>query len=182
MNYLSIKEKPYIASLVLLSAVIIVPDSWAHRTHHNCTPYTAEFRLEGISPFGPLNGGGTYNIGDQPPQLAQVSAVLKGSASFDPTSPIIEVDFSDMVLFAPGADGSLNILTAIDKGVSSATGPGTFEGRAKSRITGGVGLYEGVTGRARSTNVTTVDLTTGYTVSDISVRGKICGIGEAGND
>ncbi len=182
MNYFSIKEKPYIASLVLLSAITIVPNSWAHRMHHNCTPYTAEFRLEGISPFGPLSGGGTYNIGDQPPQLAQISAVLKGSASFDPTSPISKVNYSDMVVFAPGADGSLNILTAIDKSVSSATGPGTFEGRTRSRITGGVGLYEGVTGRARSTSVTNVDLATGYTVSDISVRGKICGIGEAGND
>ena len=87
-----------------------------------------------------------------------------------------------MVLFAPGVDGSLNILTAIDKSIGTATGPGTFEGTTKSRITGGVGLYEGVKGRARSTNVTTVDLATGHTVSDINVRGRICGIGEAGDD
>ncbi|MEE9303022.1 MAG: hypothetical protein V3U84_04465 [Thiotrichaceae bacterium] len=179
MNKSSIKEKSFLASLILLSAVIIVPTSWAHG---NCTRYTAVLHLEGASPFGPLNGSGIYNIGDQPPQPAQIAVVLKGSASFDPTSPVFEAKFSDMVLFAPGVDGSLNILTAIDKSIGTATGPGTFEGTTKSRITGGVGLYEGVKGRARSTNVTTVDLATGHTVSDINVRGRICGIGEAGDD
>ena len=179
MNKLSIKVKPFLSSMIVLSAAAIVPAAWAHK---DCTPYTATFHLEGISPFGPLNGGGVYNIGDQPPQPAQVAAVLKGSASFDPTSPVIEVTFSDMVLFAPGADGGLNILTAIDKSIGVATGPGTFEATTKSRITGGVGLYEGVSGKANSTNITSVDLATGYTVSDINVSGKICGIGEAGND
>lgn len=179
MNKLSINAKPLLSSLVLLSTVTMTLSAWAH---DECTPYTAAFHLEGPSPFGPLNGGGVYNIGDQPPQPAQVAAVLKGSASFDPTSPTIEVTFSDMVLFAPGPDGSLNVLTAIDKSVGTATGPGTFEATTKSRITGGVGLYEGVSGKARSTNITNVDLNTGYTVSDISVVGKICGIGEAGNE
>jgi len=176
MNKSSIKAKSFLSGLVLLSTVFMVSVSWAH---DNCTPYTAVFHLEGPSPFGPLNGGGIYNIGDQPPQQAQVAAVLKGSSSFDPTSPVIELTFSDMVLFAPGADGSLNILTAVDKSIATATGPGTFEGKTRSHITGGVGLYEGVTGRAHSTHVTSVDLATGYTVSDINVRGKIFGIGEA---
>ncbi len=179
MNKLSIKVKSFLSILVLLSAAIIVPASWAH---DNCTPYTAVFRLEGTSPFGPLNGGGTYTIGDQPPQPAQVAAVLKGSASFDPTSPVIETTFSSMALFAPGADGSLNILTGVDKVIGAATGPGTFEGTTKSRITGGTGLYEGVSGKARSTSITSVDLATGYTVSDINVQGKICGIGEDDDD
>ena len=179
MNKLSKKVKSFLSSLVLLSAAIIVPASWAH---DNCTPYTAVFHLEGTSPFGPLNGGGTYNIGNQPPQQAQVAAVLKGSASFDPASPVVELTFSDMVLFAPGADGSLNVLTAIDRSIGTATGPGTFEATTKSRITGGVGLYEGVTGKARSTNITSVDLATGYTVSDVNVQGTICGIGEDDND
>ena len=178
MKRSSIKIKPLISSLLILSGAIVVPSSWAH---DDCTPYTAVFHLEGVSPYGPLNGGGIYYIGDQPPQAAQISAVLKGSASLDPTSPIVELSFSDMVLFAPGADGSLNILTAVDKSVGTATGPGTFEAKTKSRITGGVGLYEGVTGKAQSTNITSVDLTTGYTVSDVNVHGKICGIGEAGN-
>ena len=179
MNKASIKSKPLLSSLILLSAAIIVPTSWAH---DDCTPYTAVFHLEGVSPFGPLNGGGIYNIGDQPPQPAQIAVVLKDSASLDPTSPVVELSFSDMVLFAPSADGSLNILTAVDKSVGTATGPGTFEAKTKSRITGGVGLYEGVTGKAYSTNITSVDLTTGYTVSDVSVHGKICGIGESGDD
>jgi len=176
MNNSSIKAKSFLSGLILLSTACIIPASWAH---DNCTPYTAVFHLEGPSPFGPLNGGGVYNIGDQPPQQAQVAAVLKGSATFDPTSPVIELTYSDMVLFAPGADGSLNILTAIDRSVAAATGPGTFEGKTKSRITGGVGLYEDVTGKAYSTNATSVDLTTGYTVSDVTVHGRICGIGEA---
>ncbi len=179
MNKLSTKIKPCLSCLAIISIVTIAPASWAH---DDCTPYTANFRLEGVSPFGPLNGGGVYNIGDQPPQPAQVAAVIKGSASFDPTSPIVEITFSSMALFAPGADGSLNILTGTDRSVGIATGPGTFESTTKSHITGGVGLYEDVTGSARSTSITSVDLTTGYTVADISVQGKICGIGEAGDD
>ena len=179
MNKISIKSSPLLSSLILLSSVIIVPASWAH---NNCTPYTAAFHLEGISPFGPLSGGGIYNIGDQPPQPAQITAVLKGSASIDPMSSVVELSYSDMVMFAPDADGSLNILTAVDKSIGIATGPGTFEAKTRSRITGGVGLYEGVTGRAKSTNITSVDLATGYTVSDINVHGKICGIGEASNN
>jgi len=179
MYKLLMKVKPFVSSLVILSAASIAPASWAH---DDCTPYTAEFRLEGVSPFGPLNGGGVYIIGDQPPQPAQLGAVLKGSATFDPTSPVNEITFSSMAVFAPGADGSLNVLTGIDKSIGIATGPGTFEGTTKSRVTGGVGLFEGVTGKARSTSITTVDLTTGYTVADISVHGKICGIGEAGDD
>ena len=178
MNKLSIKVKSFLSSLVLLSAAIIVPASWAH---DNCTPYTAVFHLEGPSPFGPLNGGGIYNIGDQPPQQAQVAAVLKDSATLDPTSPVSEITFSDMVLFAPGADGSLNVLTAVDKSIGTATGPGTFTATTKSRITGGVGLYKDVSGSANSTNITHVNLATGHTVSDVKVQGKICGIGQAGN-
>lgn len=174
MKKLSIKEKSFLSSLVLLSTVVIAPAAWA-----DCTPYTAAFHLEGPSPFGPFNGGGVYNIGDQPPQLAQVAALLKGSSVFDPTAPTTEISFSDMVLFAPGPDGSLNALTAIDKSVGTATGPGTFTGTTKSRITGGIGIYEGVSGKALSTNVTNVDLTTGYTVSDVTVQGRICGIGQA---
>lgn len=179
MNKLSIKVKSFLSSLVLLSAAIIVPASWAQ---DNCTPYTAVFRLEGPSPFGPLNGGGTYIIGDQPPQLAQVAAVLKGSASFDPTSTVSEITFSSMAMFAPGADGSLNILTGVDKASGTVTGPGTFVSTTKSRITGGSGLYEDVTGGALSTSTTSVNLATGYTVADINVHGKICGIGQAGNN
>lgn len=178
MNKLSIKVKSFLSSLVLLSAAIIVPASWAQ---DNCTPYTAVFRLEGPSPFGPLNGGGTYIIGDQPPQLAQVAAVLKGSASFDPTSTVAETTFSSMAMFAPGADGSLNVLTGVDRAVGTVTGPGTFASRTKSRITGGAGLYEDVTGKANSTSIVSVDLATGHTVADISVQGTICGIGQAGN-
>lgn len=178
MNKKSITAKPFVTSLVVLSATIFATTSWAS---NDCAPYTAQFHLEGTSPFGPLNGGGIYNIGDQPPQPGQVAAVLKGSAIFDPTSPVFEVTFSDMVLFPPGVDGSLNVLTAISKSTGVATGPGTFEATTKSRITGGVGLYEDVSGKALSTNITTVDLTTGHTVSDISVSGKICGIGEAGS-
>jgi hypothetical protein len=166
-------------SLVVASAAVVVPASWAD---DDCTPYTAAFHLEGSSPFGPLNGGGVYNIGDQPPQLAQVAAVLNGSAAFDPAAPVNEFTFSSMALFAPGPDGSLNILTGIDRSVGTATGPGTFTGTTRSRITGGVGVYEDVWGRARSTSVTTVDLTTGQTVADINVEGRICGIGEAVND
>jgi len=179
MNKASIKVKSFLSSLVVLSAVIFVSASWAH---DDCTPYTAAFRLEGPTPFGPFNGGGIYNIGDQPPQPAQLAAVLKGSASFDPTATVAEITFSSMALFPPGADGSLNVLTGVDRAVGIVTGPGMFEGTTKSRITGGVGLYEGVTGRAISTSITTVDLATGHTVSDINVRGKICGIGEAGDD
>ena len=179
MNRISRKEKSVISSLVLLMAVVAGPASWAH---DDCTPYTAVFHLEGVSPYGPLNGGGIYNIGDLPPQPAQIAAVLKGSASLDPNSPVVEITFSDMVLFPPGADGSLNILTAVDRSIGKATGPGTFEATTKSRITGGVGLYEGVTGRALSTNVTSVDLATGYTVSDVNVKGKICGLGAGGSD
>lgn len=178
MNKVSVKTQPLLSSLVLLSAVVIAPVAWAD---NSCTPYTAEFHLEGPSPYGPFNGGGIYNIGDKPPQPAQVAVVLKDSATFDPTSPVLETEFSDMVLFPPGADGSLNILTAIDKSVGTATGPGTFIGTTRSRITGGVGLYEDVSGKAYSTNVTNVDLATGHTVSDVNVTGKICGIGEAGN-
>jgi len=179
MSTIRIKAKSYISVIVLLSSAIVAPSSWAH---DNCTPYTAVFHLEGSNPFGPLNGGGIYNIGDQAPQQAQVSAVLKGSASFNPAASVMEVKYSDMVLFPPGPDGSLNILTAIDKSIASATGPGTFEATTKSRITGGTGLYEDVTGRAFSTNVTSIDLTTGYTVSDVQVKGIICGIGEANNN
>jgi hypothetical protein len=165
--------------IILLSTVLIAPASWAE---NDCTPYTAAFHLEGSSPFGPLNGGGFYNIGDQPPQPAQVAAVLKGSASFDPTSPVSEVTFSSMALFAPGADGGLNVLTGVDRSIATVTGPGMFTSTTASRITGGAGLYEGVTGRARSTAITTVDLATGHTASDINVQGEICGIGEAGKD
>lgn len=179
MNKSSLKAKLILSSLTVVSAAMLAPASWADT---NCTPYTAVFTLEGISPFGPLNGGGVYNIGDQPPQLAQIAAVLKDSATFDPASPEVEISFSDMVLFAPSADGSPNILTAIDKSVGTATGPGTFAATTKSRITGGVGLYKDVTGKARSTTITSVDLTTGYTVANISVEGTICGIGEAGVD
>jgi len=176
MNKTSIKVKSFLSGLLLLSAVIIIPASWAHE---NCTPYTAVFHLEGTSPFGPFNGGATYNIGDQPPQLAQVAAILKGSASFDPASPVVETTLSSMALFAPGADGSLNVLTGVDRVIGTVTGPGTFESTARSRVTGGVGLYEDVTGRAYSTSVSSVDLTTGYTVVDINAHGRICGIGEA---
>lgn len=179
MNKLSKKAKSFLSSLAVLSAVMVVPASWAQ---DNCTPYTAVFRLEGSSPFGPLNGGGIYTIGNQPPQPAQVAAVLNGSASFNPASPVNEITFSSMALFAPGADGSLNVLTGVDKSIGTVTGPGTFVSTTKSRITGGVGLYKDVTGKARSTAITSVDLTTGHTVADINVQGVICGIGEAGND
>jgi hypothetical protein len=179
MNKLSIKAESLLLCLALFSMALVVPASWAHG---NCTPYTAVLHLEGNSPFGPLNGSGIYNIGDQPPQPAQVAAVLKDSASFDPTSPVTEITFSDMVLFAPGADGSLNILTAVDRSIGTATGPGTFVSTTKSRITGGVGLYENVTGKAKSTGTSSIDLTTGYTVVDINVQGRICGIGEAGEN
>ena len=179
MNKLSKKAKSFLSSLAVLSAVMVVPASWAQ---DNCTPYTAVFRLEGSSPFGPLNGGGIYTIGNQPPQPAQVAAVLNGSASFNPASPVNEITFSSMALFAPGADGSLNVLTGVDKSIGTVTGPGTFVSTTKSRITGGVGLYKDVTGKARSTAITSVDLTTGHTVADINVQGMICGIGEAGND
>ena len=179
MNKLSIKTKPIVSSLLLLSAAVVASPSWAD---NDCAPYTANFHLEGITPFGPFNGGGIYNIGDLPPMPAQVAVVLKDSASFDPTAPVLEIEFSDMVIFAPGVDGSLNILTATDKSVGTVTGPGTFAGKTKSRITGGVGLFEDVSGKATSTNITSVDLNSGYTVSDINVSGKICGIGEASND
>jgi hypothetical protein len=174
----STKLKTVLSGLVLISSVVSVSATWAHG---NCTPYTAELHLEGPSPFGPLNGSGIYNIGDLPPQPAQVSVVLKGSATFDPTAPVFKVKFSDMVLFPPGVDGSLNVLTAVDRAVATVTGPGMFTSKTRSRITGGSGIYQDVTGRVRSTSITTVDLTTGKTVSDISVHGKICGIGEAGN-
>ncbi|VAW54992.1 hypothetical protein MNBD_GAMMA05-1694 [hydrothermal vent metagenome] len=178
MNKLSTQVKTFSSCLLFLSVAMTAPTVWAHK---DCTPYTAVLHLEGITPFGPLNGGGIYTIGDLPPQQGQVSVVLKGSATFDPTSPVFQANYADMVLFAPSADGSLNILTAIDKSVGAATGPGTFEATTRSRITGGVGMFEGVRGKAFSTNVTSVDLTTGYTISDINVRGKICGIGEAGH-
>ena len=178
MHKLSTKVKPFLSSLLLTAAVVSSP-VWAHE---DCTPYTAAFHLEGATPFGPLNGGGIYNIGDLPPQPAQVAAVLKGSANFDPTATVIEIAFSDMVIFAPGADGTLNVLTAIDKAIGTVTSPGVIEAKTRSRITGGVGIYEGVTGKALSTNVTHVDLATGYTVSDITVKGMICGIGEANSD
>ena len=168
-----------LSSLAVLSTVMVVPASWAQ---DHCIPYTAAFHLEGTSPFGPLNGGGIYNIGNQPPQPAQVAAVLNGSASFDPTSPVNEITFSSMALFAPGADGSLNVLTGVDTSIGTATGPGTFVSTTKSRITGGVGLYKDVTGKAHSTSITSVDLSTGHTVADINVQGTICGIGEAGNE
>lgn len=174
MNKLSIIVKYFLSSLVILSAVIIVPASWANG---GCTPYTASFHLEGTSPFGPLNGGGIYIIGDLPPMPAQLGAVLKGSASFDPTAPVSEFTFSSMALFQPGADGVLSILTGVDNAVGVPTGPGTFEGTTKSRITGGTGMFEGVTGKALSTSSTTVDLTTGFTTTDINVEGKICGLG-----
>jgi hypothetical protein len=179
MNNSSAHVKFLLSSLLSASFAAIAPASWAH---DDCTPYTATFRLEGPTPFGPLNGGGTYAIGDLPPQPAQVAAVMKDSASFDPTSPVTEITFSSMALFAPGADGSLNVLTGIDKSIGTVTGPGTFVSNTKSRITGGSGLFEDVTGRAISTATTTVDLTTGHTVADINVQGKICGISEAGED
>ena len=74
--------------------------------------------------------------------------MLKGSATFDPTATTFQVSYSDMVLFAPGQDGSLNVLTAIDKSVGTVTGPGTFEAKTKSRITGGTGMYEDVSGKS----------------------------------
>lgn len=169
--------KHVITSLFLVSVVGTAP---AILAMDYCTPYSAQFTLEGSSPYGPLNGGGVYTIGDQLPQPAQVAAVLNGSAKFDPFSTTNEVTFSSMALFAPGADGSLNILTGIDQAMGSATGPGTFVGETKSRITGGTGQFQDVTGKATSTSSTTVDLATGFTVSTISVDGRICGIGEAG--
>jgi hypothetical protein len=177
MKNLPFEVTSLLSCLVVASAAVVAPASWAN---DDCTPYTAVLHMEGSSPFGPLNGGGIYNIGNQPPQQAQVAAVLHGSATFDPTSPVNEITFSSMALFAPGPDGSLNILTGVDKAVGTATGPGTFTGTTKSRITGGVGLFKDVGGRARSTSVTSVDLTTGHTVTDINVEGRICGIGEAG--
>ncbi len=176
MKTLPTKVKLSLSSLALLSAAIVSPNAWAH---DDCTPYTAELHLEGISPFGPLGGIGTYHIGDQAPQVAQVTAVLKGSASLDPGEPVVEISFSDMVLFPPGTDGTINILTAVDHAVGTTISPGVIEARTKSRITGGVGLYEGVSGKASSTNTTQVDLATGFTKSDIKVHGKLCGIGEA---
>jgi hypothetical protein len=179
MNKLSIKAKSFFSCLALLSVAIVAPASWAH---DDCTPYTAMIHMEGTSPFGPFNGGATYNIGNQPPQQAQLAAVLKDSASFNPASPVTEITFSSMALFAPGVDGSLNALTGVDRAVGTATGPGTFVSTTKSRITGGAGLYENVTGSAQSTSTSSVNLATGYTVVDINVRGKICGIGQAINN
>lgn len=178
MNKFPINTKPLISSLALLSMAVVSFPSWAH---DDCTPYTASFLLEGSSPFGPLNGGGIYNVGDLPPMPAQLGAVLKGSATFDPTSPVAEITFSSMALFAPGADGSLNALTGIDRSIGIAAGPGTFEATTKSRVTGGVGMFEGVSGKANSTSITTVDPTTGYTVAEINVNGKICGMGNTGS-
>ncbi len=172
-------KKAMLSALVLISAVATVPVS---RADNNCTPYTASFRIEGSSPFGPLNGGGIYVVGTQPPTPAQVAAVLHGSAKFDPTAPTSEITFSSMALFAPGPDGVLNILTGIDKSVATAIGPGVFSGTTKSRITGGTGMFQDVGGKANSTSLVTVDLTTGHTVADINVQGRICGIGEAKDD
>ena len=179
MNNSLARTKSLLSSLLLTSFAVIAPASWANE---GCTPYMATFRLEGPAPFGPLNGGGMYTFGDQPPQPAQVAAVLKDSASFDPTSPVAEISFASMALFPPGADGSLNVLTGIDRSIGTATGPGTFVSTTKSRITGGAGMFEGVHGKAISTATSTVDLTTGHTVVDIDVKGSICGIGEGGDD
>lgn len=179
MNKLSIEVKSILTFLVLLSTAVIAPVSWAH---DDCTPYTSVLHMEGPSPFGPLNGIGTYNIGDQPPQLAQISSVLKGSGSFDPASSVVEISFASMALFAPDADGGLNALSGVDRVIGTVTGPGMFESDASSRITGGVGLYENVKGKVRSKSTSSVDPTTGYTVVDINARGNICGIGKAGND
>jgi len=125
--------KPLLSCLALLSAVIIVPASWANG---GCTPYTASFHLEGTSPFGPLNGGGIYIIGDLPPMPAQIGAVLKGSASFDPTAPVSESTFSSMALFQPGADGILSILTGVDNAVGVPQGPERLRERQVSYYRG----------------------------------------------
>lgn len=178
MNHHKTCMKAFLSHLALIVTAGGMPASWAH---DNCTPYTAVFRLEGPSPFGPLNGGGTYQIGDQPPQPAQVAAVLKDSASFDPAATVVETTFSSMALFAPDASGNLNVLTGIDRVIGTVTGPGTFESITRSRITGGTGVFENVSGRAVSTGSSSVDLATRHTVADINVRGRICGMGEAGD-
>lgn len=112
-------------ALAVLATCLAAPTVQANA---HCAPYTAVFRLTGPSPCGPMSGSGTYNIGDLPAQSAQIAAVVKGSAVFDPTAPVSAIDFSDMVTFAPGPNGSPNILTAVDRLLRRQPGPGPSRG------------------------------------------------------
>ena len=128
--------------------------------------------------MGAITGDERAAVRNRSPVSGKYDAAINRDSAF----AVSEITFSSMAMFAPGADGSLNILTGVDKAIGRITGPGTFESTTKSRITGGSGLYKDVTGRALSTSTTSVNLATGYTVADINVHGKICGIGQAGNN
>ena len=98
---------------------------------------------------------------------ALFTTIAMGPIQFAATGDI-KADFADLYQFPDG------LLTAISEDTTSNIAEGTFT--AKTRFTGGTGIYANLRGRANLTG-TGAFLPDGSTVTSSVTEGEICGFG-----
>lgn len=157
---------------VLMMIWFMSPAAWAN---DNCRSWIEQLSVTGPTPFGPFNGAAMVSIGGEAPVSVLAGATLLGSAHFDPANPgPLAQKRAGQLLFPPGANGSIDILTARTDVMGVPTGPGTFAISGRVKFTGGVGRFEQSYGGANLTAVANVDLATGFTQFNATVKGNIC--------
>ena len=162
------KKIKYLAIGLLLANTA----AWAG---NDCQSYYEVLNMSGPTPFGPFNGGASISIGGGAPVSVLASASMLGSASFDPANPgPISQKRAGQLLFPPGANGGINILTAVASANGTPTGPGTLSVTGKVKLTGGVGDFENSFGKAAIEGNAIIDLNTGATQFSAILTGKIC--------
>lgn len=165
-------KKPFLSFITAAVLVVASPLSWGHA---NCQSYEEQLVASGQTPFGGFNGGASVSFGGNLPEQALATSVILKADDFDPSNPgPILLKRAGSLLFAPGMDGSTNLLTVVIKATGVPTGPTTFAIDGKVRFTGGVGKFEHARGRASFNGDATVDPNTGFTEITASISGKIC--------
>lgn len=161
------KSKYFAIGLLLTSST-----AWAS---NDCQTYYEVLNVAGPTVLGPYNGSASISIGDGEPVTVLATATLLGSVSFDPTNPgPLSVKRAGQLLFPPGENGGINIITAIASADGVPTGPGTFSVSGKVKLTGGTGDFEHSFGKARMVGDALIDLNTGATQFSAILTGKIC--------
>jgi hypothetical protein len=157
---------------LVFTSLLFSTVSWASG---GCQSWDEQLMMTGPTPFGPFNGGATVSIGGAAPVSVIAASTLLGSVSFDPANPgPISLKRSGNLLFPPGANGGIDIVTARADVVGVPTGPGTFAISASVKFTGGAGKFEQTYGRAKMNATATTNLATGFTQFNATVQGKIC--------
>jgi hypothetical protein len=169
-NFKEENSMRHLKHLVLASLLFSMVSS----AYGGCQSWDEQLMMTGPTPLGPFNGGATVSIGGAAPVSVITASTLLGSVSFDPANPPLSVSRSGNLLFPPGANGSIDMVTARADGVGVPTGPGTFAISASVKFTGGAGKFENTSGKAKMNATATTDLATGFTQFNATVQGKIC--------